>query len=346
MTRITLPYVHRFRDRHGKLRHYFRRPGHKQAALPGLPGSAEFMTAYQAALEGRPSPIAADRTDPHSISALVASWYGSAGFKQLAPSSQATYRRIMERFRAEHGGKPFKLLEARHVREMISEKAETPAAANRLLSLLRLLMRHAVECGKRDDDPTVHVRRVRYRKAGFATWSEADIAAFEARWPIGTRARLAFTLMLYTGQRRSDVIRMGRQHIRAGRIEVRQQKGGERLTIPVHPALREVIAACPSEHLTFLMTEAGRPFASGNAFYNWFKTCIAVAGLAGDLSPHGLRKATARRLAQAKCTPHEIMAVTGHRTLAEVMRYTREVDQQDMADTAIARIGRKQPSEA
>ena len=152
--------------------------------------------------------------------------------------------------------------------------------------------------------------------------------------------------MLYTGQRRSDVIRMGRQHIRAGRIEVRQQKTGERLTIPVHPALREVIAACPGEHLTFLMTEAGRPFASGNAFYNWFKTCIAAAGLAGDLSPHGLRKATARRLAQAKCTPHEIMAVTGHRTLAEVMRYTREVNQQDMADTAISRIGRKQPSEA
>ncbi len=341
MTSLRLPFVHRFRDRHGKLRFYFRRAGYKRVALPGLPGSREFMEAYQAALNGQPLPIAAAHTAPGSMGALAASWFLSAEWKQLGPASQRNYRRIVERFLAEHGAKPLAKLEPRHIREIVSAKAETPAAANRLLSILRLMLRHAVDHGLSADDPSVGVRRVRYRKGGFTAWTEDDIAAFQARWPGGTRARLALDLLLYTGQRRSDVIRMGRQHVRGGAIEVRQQKTGARLTLPVHPALRASLDACPGDHLTFLMTEAGKPFASGNAFYNCFKGCILAAGLATDLAPHGLRKATARRLADAGCTTQDIMAVTGHTTLAEVERYTRGVNQRRLAEGAIARIGRE-----
>jgi integrase len=297
------------------------------------------MAAYHAALAAEPPPIGATKTPPGSMTALVVSWYASAEFARLAPSSKATYRRIVERFLADHGRKLVADLESKHVRSLLDTKAGTPAAANRLLSILKLLMRHAVERGWRADDPTLHIRKVRYSKAPYPQWTEEDIARFEARWPLGTRARLALALLLYTGQRRSDVIRMGRQHIRDGLLEVTQAKTNTRLGIPIHPALQAALDACPVDHLTFLMTEQGRPFASGNAFYNWFVDCARKAGLAEGLSPHGLRKSIGRRLVEAGCTPHQVAAITGHKTLSEVERYTRDANQEGMARTAIGRIG-------
>lgn len=339
VTSIKLPYIHRFRDRHGKIRFYFRR-GRQRAKIPGHPGSREFMAAYQAALSGAPPPIGADRTAPGTMAALVASWYKSPEFAHLAASTQTTYRRIVEAFLAKNGDKRVAMLQPNHIRDMVKAKgADTPAAANRLLSLLRLLMRHAIEEEMRQDDPTASVRRVQYKVKGFATWTEEHIAAFEERWKPGTRARLAMALLLYTGQRRSDVIRMGRQHVKNGSIQVRQEKTRTELVIPLHPQLAAAIDASPAEHLTFLMTEAGRPFASGNAFYNWFSRCAQAADIPVGLSPHGLRKAAARRLAEAGCTPHMIASITGHATLKEIERYTKAVDQEKLARSAIAMIG-------
>lgn len=340
MTRIELPWVHRFRDRHGHMRHYFRRPGHPRTPLPGLPGSAEFMAAYEVAMAAEKPPIGASRAAPGTMAALVASWCASADFRRLGPASQRNYRRILDGFVAQHGHRMVAELEPRHVRRILDRMAETPSAANRLLSILRSLARHAVERDWRPDDPTQGVRRLRVKSDGIPTWGEPDIAAFEARWPIGTRARLALALLLYTGQRRSDVIRLGRQHIRAGAIELVQDKTGARLAIPLHPQLLAAMDAIPAEHLTtILTTAAGQPFASGNAFYNWFVACAREAGIRPGLSPHGLRKAAARRLAESGCTPHQIASITGHRTLAEVERYTRAVNQEEMARTAIGRIG-------
>lgn len=149
MTRIRLPYIHEFRDRHGTVRRYFRRHG-RRLPLPGVPGSSEFMAAYQAALaDEAPPETGADRTISGSVSALVVSWYSSAEFKQLADTTKTTYRGIIERFRAEHGEKPVKMLKPEHVRRQISAKADTPAAANNLLKVLRMLMRFAVEDGWR-----------------------------------------------------------------------------------------------------------------------------------------------------------------------------------------------------
>lgn len=338
MAVVDLEFIHRFRDRHGKWRHYFRRGRRKRIPLPGAPGSAEFMAAYQAAHAGDVPPIAALRTTPGSMSALTISWYASSAFTGLAASSQKTYRRVLDAFLETHGHRAVRDLEPRYVRLLLEGKATTPAAANRLLSLLKQLMRHAIEREWRDTDPTVGVRKMRYKKDPHPQWSDEDIARFEAHWPLGTRARLALALLLYTGQRRGDVIRMGRQHIKDGRIEVTQQKTKTRLRIPIHGELRAALDACPSDHLTFLMTEQGKPFASGNAFYNWFTECTLAAGLPKGLSPHGLRKSIARRLVEAGCTPSQVQAITGHQTLAEVDRYTRGANQAELAVAAIGRI--------
>lgn len=334
---LRLKYVQQFRDRYGKLRVYFRRSG-TRIALPAQsdPG---FHEAYTAALKAT-VPVAPSRVPEGSLEALVRSYYGSAAFKQLGASTQAVYRRILAELLRRHGAKPVKLLDAQNVHRMIDAKADTPAAANHLLRTLRALMKHAKREKLITDDPTREVERLKEAGKGAPTWTEEDIGGFEARWPVGTKPRLALALLLYTGQRRSDVVRMGRQHVRNGVLEITQLKTGVEVAIPLHPELAAVLEGV-EDRLTFLVTDEAtpKPFTA-NGFYMRFAAWAREAGLPKGRSPHGLRKAAARRLAEAGCSAHQIAAITGHQTIAEVQRYTKAADTRRMAREAVARIGR------
>src|SRR5262249_19249445 len=171
------------------------------------------------------------------------------------------------------------------------------------------------------------------RSDGFPTWSEDEIAQFEERHPVGTKGRLAMALLLYTAQRRSDVVTMGWQHVVGDAIKIKQQKTGTVLAIPIHPELKAILAATERRGLLFLTTERGTPF-SAHGFSNWFKQQCRLAGLPLRTA-HGLRKSAATRLANAGCSSDQIMAITGHKTLAEVAHYTRAVDQQRLARQAM-----------
>lgn len=339
MTKLRLRYVHRYRDSRGKLRHYLRRPGLPRVPLPGLPGSQEFMEAYQLGLANMaPTPdVGAQRTRPGSLSALVVRYYRSAEFAGLAATTRRTRRAILEAFRRVNGDQLVATLTREKVRQVMANRASTPHAANNLLKVLRLLMRFAILEGWRNDDPTLGVRSIKTRSDGFHTWTEAEIAAFEAAHQIGTRPRLALALLLYTAQRRGDVVTMGRQDVRDGRLHVRQSKTRARLAIPLHAELRAILDATPSGHLTFLTTAQGKPFTAAG-FGNWFGDACRTARLPRGCSAHGLRKAAARRLAEAGATAHEIMAITGHKTLSEVARYTTAASQERLADRAMERI--------
>lgn len=336
MSTIRLAYVHEFIDRHGKLRRYFRRHG-RRVALPGMPGSAEFNAAYAQALDEAPPAveIGAGRTIPGSVNAMAVGYLGSAAFYSLAPASQAQYRRIIEELRRAHGDKRMAALERRHVVLMLDAKAKTPSAARDYLRCLRLLVAYAVKLGIRDDDPTIGVRVSLPKSNGFRTWSEDDIAAFEAAYPIGSKPRLALALLLRTALRASDVVRVGRGNVRNGAITITQQKTGTALVIPITAALAGAINATPSEAMVFLLNEHGKAFTA-KGFGKWFTAQCQRVGLTG-LSPHGLRKAACRRLAEAGCSANEIAAISGHASLREVERYTRAADQARMARNAMAR---------
>jgi integrase len=324
-------YCNGFIDRHGKARWYFRRAGFKRMALQGLPWSPEFMAAYEQALAGQPMPIGAERTIPGTLRALAVSYFASPAFQTTRPSTQYTYRNVIDRLCAEHGEKRVALLQREHVIKLLAARAATPATANALRRSLRALMQHAVEIGMRSDDPTRDVRKIPTAKGdGYHSWTEGEIEQFERHHPVGSRARLAFALLLYTGQRRSDVVRMGRQHLSDNAICVRQVKTGREVWVPVHEALASILAAA-SQNLTFLLTDQGRPYTAAG-FGNSFAT-----GLHG-CSAHGLRKAAARRLAEAGCSTHEIAAITGHASLKEVARYTEAVDRRKLAQSAMAKV--------
>ena len=265
-------YVQSFVDRKtGAAFHYFRRHGCPRVRLPGLPGSREFMEAYQRALDSQQMPIGATRTKPGTVNAAIVGYYDSMMFfGSLAPSTQAIRRQILERFRTDHGDKPIALLPKRFIVLTIGKLK--PSVATNWLSAIRHLMQYAVSANLCEVDPTQGIKLETPKSDGIYTWSEQDIAAYEAVHGVGTKARLALALGLYTGQRRSDVLRMGRQHIHDGMLSVKQQKTGAELRIPVHPDLRAIIDATPGGHLTFLVTRTGKPYGGDNSATSSVKT--------------------------------------------------------------------------
>jgi site-specific recombinase XerD len=168
---------------------------------------ARIYAGVSACLDGKAAPAiqpGLNRTKPGTFNALIAAYYGSPKFKGLRSSTQTTYRGIIERFREQHGEKRVARIERQQVKAIIGAMYETPAAANNMLNRLRALMTLAVDIEMRKDDPIVRLRGYANKSDGFHTWTEDEIAAFEARHEIGSKARLALALMLYTGQRRSD----------------------------------------------------------------------------------------------------------------------------------------------
>jgi integrase len=342
VTKIRLDFIHEFVDRHGKVRRYVRRPGFKRVPLPGAPGSEEFMAAYQAALAGHEirQQIGARRSAAGTVGAAVAAYYLDNSFLSLAPGTRKMRRAILERFRAEHGDKRISLLEQRHIAKLLGSKK--PFAARNWLKTIRGLMKFTIAAEMRKNDPSEGIKAAKARAGRIHTWTEHEIAQFEARHPVGSRARLAMALLLYTGQRRSDVVRMGPQHIRSGVITVRQQKTGTSIEIPAHRELLAILSESPSGHLTFLTTAHDTPFSAAG-FGNLFRTWCDEAGLP-HCSAHGLRKAQCRRLAEAGCSAPEIASISGHKSLSEVQRYIEEAEQARLARSAMATVTAAFPS--
>jgi integrase len=330
-TRKPYPYVHELTDRHGHRRAYLRKPGCPSVALPLPIGTRAFVEAYHAALESAP-PRIVGRAKAGTWAALVQHYYASRSWLALSPQSQRTYRHILDRYVAAHGHRLVRQMEAKHVEAIIAAKASTPAAANKLRKMLGLLMRIGILHGYRKDNPVTAVKGMKIKSKGHKTWTDDEIATFEAHHPFGTEARLALSLLLCTGQRRSDVVRMGREHLSDGIITIAQAKTGEVVSIPILPALQKVLDEVQRRRITptFIVTEYGHAFTEAG-FTNKFRDWVIAAGLPKGLSPHGLRKAFCRVAAEAGLTPHQIMSISGHRTLAEVTRYTAAADKKKLA---------------
>jgi integrase len=328
MTRLHLKYVQSYRGYH-----YFRRRGSPYVQLPGIVGSPEFMEAYQQALAAAPVAIGASkRSRPGSVSAAIANYYGSQAFRSLTGGTPAKRRAILERFREDYGHKRLASLPNEFIVALLDTMA--PHSGRNWLKTLRHFFQWCKSRKLVRQDPTWDIKVKVPESDGHHTWSEQEISTFEAVHPVGSKARLALALGLYTAQRRGDVVRMGRQHIRNGELMVRQEKTGTPLLIPVLPELAAIIDATPTGHLTLLVTKTGKSYGA-NDFSEQFRKWCDDAGLPPECSFHGLRKAALTRLADAGKTVHQIAAVSGHKTLKEIERYTRAADQRRLAREAL-----------
>jgi integrase len=291
------------------------------------------------------------------MDALITSYLKSDAFtRALAPETQRMRRNILDRFRTKHGSKSAATLERRHIVTMLEKKK--PYAQKNWLKTLRGLMLFAIKENFRADDPTAGVSAAKpaVKSRGHMTWGDEQIAAYRQRHAIGSTARLAIELLLNVAARRGDAHRLGVQHIKQSKLEWRPNKTirstGRELSIQILPELQCALDAMPARDtaLALLVTDHGKPFASAAAFGNKFADWCKQAGLAqvecldGRLRSyraHGLRKAACKALAHAGCTGPEIMAVSGHSSLAQVQVYIDEVDQKQMAASAMARLVKK-----
>ena len=332
------PYLYFDKDSRGIERWQLRAPGRKTVTIKGAYGSPQFAANYRAAMECKPVNMPVGIIAKHgTFDALGRAYLRSADFVALAPETKRTRRTMVERFLDRFGTLPVAGLQHRHVRQIMDEYAGKPGVACNLLSTLRVLIARAIADGIRKGDPSVGIKRPKLSKEGWHSWEDYEIEQYEAHHPVGSQARLALALALYTGQRAADLIRMGKQHVRDGGINVVQQKTGARVWISMHDDLKAILDATPSDHLLFLISGHRQPYASAKSFGNAINRWAKEAGLA-DCPLHGLRKACARRLAEAGCSALEIMSITGHKTLAEVERYVRAANQKRMSQSAIGKI--------
>lgn len=338
-------HIERMKDRHGKLRLYYRVYPGPRIPLRGPEGSAEFWEDYAAA-SGAGTAKKSGKAARDSLDWLVNWYYTTSEFKMLNPRTQRVRRGVLQNFcdmvskqGNRYGARRFALMEPRHLRSVRDEMTDRPEAANSIIKGLRVVYRCAKERDIVRTNPAAEVPLLKSKnKTGHHSWTMAEVEKFEQTHPIGTKARLALDLFLYTSQRRGDVVRMGRQHVRDEWLSIKQEKTGAELQIPILRILRRTIDASPTGDLTFLVTEFNKPFTS-NGFGNRMRKWCDEAGLP-HCSAHGLRKASAVRLAEVGCTDLEIMAWGGWETLAEVQRYTKGARQKHLAAAARDKIDR------
>lgn len=335
-------HLHVFTDRHGRTRAYYRKQGRRKIPLPLPLYSEVFWITYRRAEEDSAAPAAplgAERMKAGCVGELVARYYESGAFTSLAQSTQIAYRNMIEPFRQAHGDKSVAGLKAQHIDAILGEVAKrSKSQAYNLRKRLRMLGALAVAWGLRDDNPVLSAQRIKHKEKGFRPWTETDISKFRKHWPAGTPQRIAFEILLHTGLRRSDAVKLGRQHRDGNRHVVSLKKSGETVTvyIPIHPTLEKHLATISGTCLTYIQTVRGVA-RSEKAFTNWIGEAADAAGLPPNSSPHGLRKACCRRLAEGGCTSSDISAITGQ-SIAVIERYIKDYNRENAAVRAMASI--------
>ncbi|MHC2163088.1 integrase [Bradyrhizobium ottawaense] len=335
VAKIKLKYVNEYIDRTGKLRRYFRKNGKQLGPLNGEPGSEEFMTAYAAYL-AKKSPAVVRNMNKDSLAKLIVDYYGSRYFTDLKPSSRQLYKYALEPLSKAHGHRCAITMTAEHAETIINRiGAERPGMGNLTRAVLRRVFQFAIKAKRRKDNPMLGIDP--FKVGEHHTWTDAELRQYEAKWRLGTRQRLAYALLLYTGQRVGDVADMTRADVADGAIHVVQEKTGARVWIEIHPELHKAMKACPAKGLSLIGDAAGRPLKRP-ALSALIREARKAAELPSRCVAHGLRKAAMRRLAEAGATANQIAAVSGHKTLKEVERYTKAADQRKMAKQAMDKL--------
>ncbi|SLK06576.1 tyrosine-type recombinase/integrase [Novosphingobium mathurense] len=332
------PYVTSFRDRHGKRRWRFRKKGCPAHYFKAPYGTREFEQEYAACLKAEPLPIGASRIKHGSVSDVIARYYTDNAFLDLRGTTQVVYRGVLERFRSAFGDDPMQEFDAERIARLMVSMRHKPHAAARLRKLLNQLFMVArrARLVPPGFDPVKDTRAPKAESEGYHRWTEVELEAFEAKHPLGTKPRLAFALLLYGAQRSGDVRLMTHRTIEDGRIRLAQSKTSAAVDVPVVEPLARAIAAGPLGGETILENSRGEPY-SAKAFYQMMKKACIAAGLP-HCSPHGLRKSAARRCREAGCSNEEGMAITGHKTEREYLRYAGDSVRAARADAAMTKV--------
>jgi len=345
--KVDFPYLVADTDRHGNVRYYYRRKGKPKVRLPGEPGSSQFLEQYELAHAGKiTTKLKRIAAGAGSLRWLCQEYFKSVEFRLLHKRTQHVRRLVLEGIcrsktpsGKERGDGLVAYMLEKQVKEIRDERADRPGSANNTVKALRPMFTWAKEKGHVSINPAQDVRQLRGGK-GWHVWTEDEVALFEAKHPIGTKARLAFALIRYTGVRRSDVVKLGPTMARDGVLRFVATKGAERrgeepsrLVLPILPELQTVIDASETGKATYLVTEFGEPFSVAG-FGNKMREWCDEAGLP-HCTAHGIRKHGATTAAENGATTHQLMAMFGWDSVKQAEIYTRKANKTRLAKAAM-----------
>jgi integrase len=334
MPRPRPPYLSREVTRHGNAVWYVRRDG-KRTRLRSKYGTPEFEADYQAALAGKPRSDKGAAVDG-SLAWLVARYRETIVWQGLSNATKKQRENILRQVIASAGEQPFAKITTATIAAGRDRRVGTPFQARHFLDTVRGLFRWAFEARLVKTDPTAGIKNpTRSKSDGFVPWTEDDVAAYEKHWPIGTRQRVWLDVLIYTGLRRGDAVRLGRQHIRDGIATLKTEKTETIVTLPILPVLAETLASGPCGDLTFIAGENGNPLTK-ESFGNLFRKACRAAGVPG--SAHGVRKIAATRAANAGATVAQLEAIFGWQGGAMAALYTRAADRRRLSIEAMSKL--------
>jgi integrase len=337
MPRPRPPHLHREMTRHGKAVWYVRVDKGPRLRIRAPFGTPEFEAEYQAAISGRPRRLRG--TSVGTLAWLIERYRETTAWTDLSLGTRRYRENIFQRVLQTAGNEPFARITKTAIIAGRDRRLQTPAQSRKFLDTMRGLFRWATQARLLKTDPTLGVDNPKRKKGdGFIAWTEEHIAAYEQQWPVGTHRRVWLDVLLYTGLRRGDAVRLGRQHVRDGIATIKTEKSGfnVEVTLPILPVLETTLKAGPCGDLTFIVGESGRPLAK-ESFGNLFRDVCREAGVPG--SAHGVRKIAATRAANAGATVAQLEAIFGWQGGAMASLYTRAADRRRLAIEAMHKLG-------
>jgi len=351
--KINLPYLSTLKGRDGSVMLYVRRNG-LRVRLRERKGTIAFQQEYARAVE-RVSRLSEGKTGPErgTLSWLGALYFASREFAALGDNTKYQRRKALEGcFRELYtdgttlmGECPVDKLTAQGIKRFRDLKQDAPAMANYRRASLSVLFSWAIEQTPplAKSNPVRDVRQVKYATDGFHTWTPTEVAQFEAHYAIGTKERLALALMLYTGCRRSDVVRLGPGSVTDGWLRFvpwkTRAKRAAHTEKPWLPVLADIVEMSPCGATTFLLNERGKAFRA-DIFGKWFRRVCDRAGLP-QCTAHGLRKAGATLAAESGASIHQLMAIFDWRTPGQAKVYTDAADRRRLTGQSMGMLKRE-----
>jgi integrase len=342
MPRPRPPHLQRRVTRHGKVAWYVRVARGPLVRIRSEFGTPEFDIEYQAAVSGAPRAKSGGSPAAGTLAWLVDRYRETTAWTTLSEATRRQRENIFKHVLESAGQQPFAKITSAVIQAGRERRSATPAQARHFLAAMRGLFRWALDARLIRTDPTVGVKNPKRPKGdGFRPWTEDDVAAYERRWPIGTRQRVWLDVLLYTGLRRGDAVRIGRQHVRDGVAQIKTEKSGftVEVTLPILPVLARTLAAGPCGGLSFICGERGEPLTK-ESFGNLFRAACTAAGVPG--SAHGVRKIAATTAANNGATVAQLNALFGWRGSAMASLYTEKADRRRLALDAMHKLGSRE----
>jgi integrase len=333
MPRPRPPHLHREVTRHGKAVWYVRVGRGRRVRLRAEFGSPGFEPEYQAALSGKYRPTSGPAAG--TLAWAIARYRETSAWAALSTATRKQRENIFVHVLETAGREPIERITTEIIIAGRERRAHTPHQARHFLDAMRGLFRWAHEAKLVKADSTAGVENPPRNKGdGFVPWAEDHVAMYERRWPVGTRERVWLDVLLYTGLRRGDAVRFGRQHVRNGIGKIKTEKSGftVEVTLPILPVLGTTLKAGPCGDLTYIAGERGQPLTK-ESFGNLFREACRKAGVPG--SAHGVRKIAATRAANAGATVAQLEAIFGWSGGTMASHYTRSADRQRLAVEAM-----------